>query len=397
MQVELWSIYFPPVPMGIGPAAGTLAKELIHRGHEVTVVTSHPHYPKPDWGTAWKRKSFARDGLRVVELPIYPRRQTALQRAGEEFTYAVKQTGWALRRSDADVIIATLPSVMCLPGAFLQNRLHGKPVVLWLQDVVSRAAEATGLVGGARIGPVIRKLERSAFQRTDQTVVISETFRRQLLDAGVPRAAKISRIYLGSPRAIVPRPPRWAPDNPVVLVIGNIGLTQNLPAFVEAFLASPALRAVNAQLRITGEGVQAEAVRAAVDGERARYLGLLSEEELGRELRDASVGLVSQGSGLGDFNLPSKAVTYMASGLPVVAAVDEDSEIAVIVKESETGLAVSNEDLDVACMRLSELLESGTRLERASRQATAFARANFEPGVMAEQFEQVLIDAAEGR
>ena len=50
MKIHLWSMYYDPVPMGIGPVATMLAKQLSARGNDVTVIASHPHYPTAELG-----------------------------------------------------------------------------------------------------------------------------------------------------------------------------------------------------------------------------------------------------------------------------------------------------------------------------------------------------------
>ena len=393
MRIELWSIYFPPVPLGIGPVAGTLARELAARGHAVTAVTSHPHYPKPDWGTSWRVRRRTWNGIKVVELPVYPSRQTTLQRVGEETTYALGQTAWGLWRSEADVVIATVPSLMCVPGACIRARC-GTPMVLWLQDIVSQAAQQSGLTGGSRLQPILARLERAAFEHASRTVVISDAFRRQLLDHGAA-PNRVERIYLGAPRPIESRWRAGPRENraPVVLVIGNIGLTQGLTKFVEEFQASPELRSIGAELRITGDGVAAGHLRAAIEDDRVQYLGVVSEKDLERELAGADVGLVTQAWGVSDFNLPSKMATYMACGLPVFAVADPATELFDIVGGSGGGRAVASDDLSRACASLATFLESEPQLKTAAAGSLAFAGENFDASVMAARFESVLKDA----
>ncbi len=50
MRIQLWTIYYDPEPMGIAPLAGVWARGMAERGHEVEVITAHPHYPTPQWG-----------------------------------------------------------------------------------------------------------------------------------------------------------------------------------------------------------------------------------------------------------------------------------------------------------------------------------------------------------
>ena len=393
MKIQLWSIYYEPCRMGVAPVAASLARELVLRGHEVTVVASHPHYPAPDWGTSWRVHREVRDGVNVIEIPVYPRRDTAIRRALEELTYAVGQGAGSLRLPDADALITTIPSVMALPTAEAFSRRRGIPWVIWLQDMISDAAAMTGLINNVWLERFLARIEQRAYASASGIVSISNVFRDALVRTGVPEE-RIERIYL---------PPGQATDSPSgpsreprVVVIGNIGLTQNLPAFVDAFQRSPALSELGATLHITGDGVEAPAVRDAVDSGRVSVLGLVSPDELDRELRASRVALVSQRPEIRDINLPSKLTTYMSYGLPVFGSLNPESEAARLIESSGAGWVADSADLDAACGRLAEVLRAEGELERASAASRRFADENFDPAAMAARFEGVIERVANG-
>ena len=72
-------------------------------------------------------------------------------------------------------------------------------------------------------------------------------------------------------------------------------------------------------------------MRAAIRTDRVRVTGMLASEPLEHELRRAAVAVVSQGYEGIDFNVPSKLMNFMAYGIPTVASVRADSEVARII------------------------------------------------------------------
>ena len=99
MKIHLWSMYYEPVPMGIGPVSAMLARQLASRGNDVTVIASHPHYPSPSWGTSYRPRRSVRDGIDVIELPVYTKRSKGWQRMLCEVSYGAGQTAAALAPS----------------------------------------------------------------------------------------------------------------------------------------------------------------------------------------------------------------------------------------------------------------------------------------------------------
>ena len=89
-----------------------------------------------------------------------------------------------------------------------------------------------------------------------------------------------------------------------------------------------------ARLVLAGDGEAGAEVRAAIRSERVRVTGLLASEPLERELCRAAVAVVSQRYEGVDFNVPSKLMNFMAYGIPTVASVGADSEVARIISTS---------------------------------------------------------------
>jgi colanic acid biosynthesis glycosyl transferase WcaI len=178
-----------------------------------------------------------------------------------------------------------------------------------------------------------------------------------------------------------------------VLSMGNIGLSQGLPTFVRAFEDSDALEGVAARLVIAGDGVEAPAVRSAASGRRVEVMGLLSQAELDLELGRAALGVVTQRPELTEFNVPSKLMNYLAWGVPVVAAVRTDSEVAAIVRSSGAGWVTDARMPEAFPEAVSHALSDREELSRRGAAGRRFAEDRLTPERVAERFEDVLLDA----
>ena len=148
---------------------------------------------------------------------------------------------------------------------------------------------------------------------------------------------------------------------------------------------------------LAGDGVCGDDVRDAITSDRVQVTGVVDRATLEGYLRQASVAIVSQQYEGMDFNVPSKLMNFMAYGLPTVAAVRPDSEVARIVGESGAGWVTDGSDPQELVRRLMHALtDPADRLARAER-GLAFARANFTPEAIAAQFEDVLTEVVSGR
>lgn len=396
MRIQLWSYNYDPEPSGIAPLSGVWSRAMQARGHEVEVVAAHPHYPEPRWGRSLKPYREVRDGVAVLRLPLWIGRGSATQRMRQEASFATAMTLAAPAIGTPDVIVAVSPSFPALGPAMAAARARRIPWVLWLQDILPDGAVASGILDDGAVVRLARRFERAAYRSAARIVVISESFEENLRRKGVD-ASKLVRIYNPASRPILDEPrEELAPGDPVVLTMGNIGHTQNLVAVARSFEKSDELRRLRARLVMAGDGQAGPDVRAAIRTDRVRITGVLDSDALEHELRAATVAVVSQRYEGIDFNVPSKLMNFMAYGIPTVASVRAESEVARIVTSSVGGWVTDSADTAQLASKLAEVLEDGTARDERGRAALTFAKRHFAPAHAAAQFERVLLDAVGG-
>src|SRR5215211_8783035 len=108
MDLQLWSYNYDPEPTGIAPISALWAREMVKRGHHITVVAAHPHYPKPLWGSRRLPYREVRDGVRVVRFPLMIGRRTSGERMRQELSFLAGLTAGIplLRRPDLMIMVS---------------------------------------------------------------------------------------------------------------------------------------------------------------------------------------------------------------------------------------------------------------------------------------------------
>jgi colanic acid biosynthesis glycosyl transferase WcaI len=390
MRIQLWSYNYDPEPQGIAPLSRMLAVELSARGHDVLVVAAHPHYPEPRWGMRLRPYRECRDGIPVLRLPLWIGRESGAERMRQELSFATMQALVAPLLPAADAIVAVTPCFPALAPAMAFSRVRRIPWIMWLQDIVTDGAATTGLIEDGLMLKAAHGFERMTYNSANRVVVISEAFRQNLLAKGV-REEKIVRIFNPSTRQTSqPIDLDAAPANPRILAMGNIGHSQGLDRIVDAFQESAELDALGAELVIAGHGVAAADVRGRVHNGRVQMPGVLYGEQLEPVLISASLGLVSQRANVQEFNLPSKLMSYMAYGIPVIASVNPDSETARIVRDSGAGWVTDSQTPSEFAAVAAAKLGDPDALKAAGRAGFAYANDNFHPKAIAAKFEAVL-------
>ena len=295
-----------------------------------------------------------------------------------------------------DVVISASPSFPALLPAMGYVRARGVPWLLWLHDILPDGAAATGLVREGRVLALARQLERRAYARANRIVVLSRAFTANLIGKGVPED-KIRLIY--DPATRTPRsvPSAAAKTGLTLLSMGNIGFSQGLSPLVAAFEAADDMGALGARLVITGNGMAAADVRAAVHTGRVEMRGVVNDAELERELQSARIGFVSQLYEGAEFNIPSKLMNFMAYGLPVLAAVNPHGEVARIVKEANAGWVVNSADPDAFPRTLREIAAAPEGITPLATNALCYAKRHFSQQAFTVDFERQLEELVAAR
>ncbi len=395
-RLQLWSYNYDPEPTGIAPVNTRAAGLLRDRGWEVEVVTAHPHYPEPRWGTRRLPYRETRDGIRLLRLPLWIGRGSAAERLRQEASYAaallaaVPLLGRPLM-GKPDVILAASPSFPALLPAVVSAKARRIPIVLRLHDLLPDGATASGLLEeGDAVLRASRWLERSAYAAAERIVVLSAPWTDNLVAKGVDRS-KIELIYDPASRGVPADPPEYTAEGPAqVLCMGNIGFTQGMKPLVRAFEASSPMRELDVRLLITGSGVAAEETRDEIRSERVEMPGLVDDDTLEQALGRATLGLVSQSYEGTEFNLPSKLWNYMAYGLPVIAAVNPRGEVARIVELAGAGWVADSSDPDSIPRVIAAALQDPGELRERGRAAYDYARSNLSLQAFGDQLDATL-------
>jgi colanic acid biosynthesis glycosyl transferase WcaI len=337
-----------------------------------------------------------------------PARVTTLRRIAHELSFCMISAARILSLPRADVYVVVSPPLALGLFAWIVTRLKSSRFVFHVQDLQPDAAVGLGMLKRGWLVRGLYGLERLAYAKAAMVSGISEGMmkafsqkgvaqkRRTMLPnwlregSGIDRTAAIR----GAARA------KFGVKDGALLAIyaGNLGKKQSLEILGEAarlLAPHPVDGDQGVRLIIAGDGAgRADLERTLGAGafRGVQLLPLLSDADYESLLVAADVALITQAAGTGQFFFPSKLLSVLAAGLPVVAVADESSELAAAVREGEFGGTIQPGDA-VGLASLLRQLAGSRELVGAWAKQTGWVR-KFAREEVLPQFEAMLVKIA---
>ena len=385
------------------PFQAELSRELARRGHAVT----HGFFAA-DTGPKGVLERVADDPetLRFAPIDIGAPYSKAsfVKRRFQDVAYG---------RAAAAAIIAARPEIVISGNTPTEAQDHvlraarqtGARFIYWCQDfysiAVSKILSRKLPVVGAGIGLYYTALERAQMRDADGVILITEDFAPQARAWGVaeeklhviPNWGAIDQIPL------LPKTNPWASehgltDKFVFMYTGTLGLKHNpalLADLARRYRNDPRVRVV---VVAAGVGVAAlEAAKAAESLDNLILLGLQPFERFAEVLASADVLAAVIERDAGVFSVPSKVLSYLCAGRPVLLAAPRENLAARNVRAQACGTVVEPEDNAAWIAAADAMFGDAQTRQRMGAAARAYAEQHFVLGNVGDRFEQVIAAA----
>lgn len=397
-RLLLLTQWFDPEPTFKGLV---FARELVHQGFEVEVVTGFPNYPGGKVYPGYRIKWFQREvieGVHITRLPLYPSHdQSAIRRVLNYASFAASALIYGLFVAKrADVIYAYHPPLTVGITASMLRLLRRIPVVYDIQDIWPDTLRATGMLNNPLTLRIVGLVCNWVYRRVDHIVVLSPGFKRLLLQRGVPET-KLSVVYNWADEISLEAPlgqtpvPFPAKDQFYILFAGNMGKAQALDTVLQAaeLLQQQGSRVCWVML---GGGVEvAQLKRQAAQRGLANvvFLPPVAMTQVGAYLRSADALLVHlRKDSLFEITIPSKTQAYMAVGRPLLMAVGGDA--ADLLRQAGGGMLAESENAPALAHVAEQLANTTTEdLAAMGQRAQAFYQEHMALAVGARRFGEL--------
>lgn len=353
-----------------------IAGWLTEAGHDVSVFSTQPSYNSSTAGTRAPVDT-VEDGVHVHRMRLLAEQKDQMvRRAMNTALFLAAVFLQVIRRRDDLVTFSTMPPVALglIVRAALGITGRAGQFIYHCQDLYPEASAPEG--GTSPAQRMLRRLDASTVASSAATIVLSEDMRRTVRRRGVasekvwvvhnyplgPEPSDDDREFAG---ALLPAGPR-----PLVLFAGNLGRFQQLDVVVAA-AHHLEHRGVPATFVFMGEGAARTQVQTGAGtllGRRIHFVGYQRPEVAAAAMELADIGLVTVRQGLLDAAYPSKTVTYLRSGCPVLVTAPCETALAETIRRHGLGRVCSPGDAEALADAIVNMgLASSSAREAARR------------------------------
>lgn len=399
MKITYLHQYFNTPEMSGGTRSYEMARRLVAMGHEVNMITS---WREDDGRRGWFETEEA--GIRVHWLPVpYSNNMKFLERLRSFFRFAIGAARHASRLESDVVFASSTPLTIAIPGSVVAiwNR---SPMVFELRDLWPDVPIALGAVRSRLARFLAFRLERFAYTRASDIVVLAPTMRDFLSGKGVP-LEKIWAIPNGSnmSRSISessdnPADHRVSFERPTLLYCGSLGPAHGPEYLVRLAIALQELGA-STQIVVVGEGklkgqLISEAKAAGCLDESIRFVGGVPRGQVNDYFRasDASIMTMAQCEILYRHSVQNKFFDSLAAGRPVFA--NYRGWASEVAEREGVGEILPADNAVAAARKVHERMTDSCWLEDSGRLAKKLAEERFSFDLLAGKLERVLSEAA---
>lgn len=385
MNLLLVCPFFPPE---VGSAAHLffeLGQALKARGHRITVLTGLPRYHVLGDQRRYRRKPFVVENFhdlrvfRVVNLKV-PWKVPLLRGLDQLFT-ALSFGAAGLFLGPFDLAMVYSPFLPLALSTYCLSRLRGKPGVMNVQDIFPQSAVDAGVLRNPLLIRLFRVMEAFLYRHFPHVVAHSEGTRQYVINRGAAPEDVTTIANWVDTCALKPgekhnhvREALGLQDRFVVSFAGIMGYSQDL----ETVLQAAAILANRPEIAflLVGDGVKKPHLQNMARTYNLRnvtFLPMQPKEKYLDILHASDLCLVTLRKEVKTPVVPSKIISIMAAGRPVLACLPLDGDAPCLINDAQAGFCLPAGRPDLLAEAVLGFSQDGDLGEKMGEQGRQYA------------------------
>lgn len=274
-----------------------------------------------------------------------------------------------------DVVFSGTTPILLLPVIFFAKKIKKFKWILLVHDVFpENLIAAKVLKENNYIFKILKKLFDVFYGAAEKRIVIGQDM-KILIDSKVGKFDSIviqnwidhDDILLQSKfDNDILKNLNWQNSQPVLSFFGNIGRVQGIHNITDALSMMEADQ--RPYMLFIGDGAYKNELNDTLlklNDPKLKYIGPIDPLEKSNGLNACDISIVTLAEGMYGLGVPSKAYYAMAADKPILAIMDENSEVALMVKKHKLGWVVPAGDSQKLLQTLIEIKQEYSNINHS--------------------------------
>jgi len=392
MNIALISFHYPPIISSCSQQMQDLALELKKRGHFPTVITSSPDVKR------FYNENFI-NGIKILTIKGF--------RSKGNYNYFIRGINdllnpililiiLLLNRFNFrlfKVLIWYSPSIFFSPLIYFIKKLSNAKTYLILRDHYPEDLKNIGVIKNKIVFNLFKQFNKFQFKIADKIGVQSTSSKNYLKKYNIQKE-KIETLY------------NWAKDDynksfnnidvlidnkKVFLFLGSMTIAQYNKLIFKMMSHYKLLQNIIILFVGTGSGlVEIKKFILKEDIKNVFIFDQIQPEYVKSLCEKCCVGLIFLNKEFNSHNIPGKFVSYLRAGLPVVADINDNSDLAHVIKNFNLGIVNSTSEYDDFLFKIDQFINNDKKLKESSINCKNFYKQNFTVESKVDQILEVL-------
>jgi glycosyltransferase involved in cell wall biosynthesis len=370
VKVAIITDSFPPLKNSGAIQIRDLSIEFVRQGHEVVVITPSSEIINP-----YLLSKMDKVQVLILKAPKIKDIGYFRRAIGEYFMPFVMirhLKSNSLIENNLDGIITYAPSIFLGPIANMLKKKNNCKNYLILRDIFPQWAVDVGLLSNYGLPYYfLKRVERYLYSTADIIGVQTPANLKYFNENVVYRTGHIEVLqnWLAVNKSktcrIVIRKTKLK-GRKIFVYAGNMGIAQGLSIFID--LADSLSTQKSIGFVLVGRGNAAVSLRKDVKARGLDNILIYDEiepQEIHALYQQCAVGIISLDKRHKTHNIPGKFLSYMQSGLPVLAAINSGNDLEYIINSNNVGRVSTNHSVEglgnMVEDIIAKLLDEGTK------------------------------------
>ena len=372
------------------------AKELIKRGHSVTIIASSFHYSKYQEMKEYGEKEYLIekiDGIDFIwiKTPAYFGNGVIRVKNMISYTYKVLKYIPKLNLAKPNIIVGSSVHLFAVWCAYKLSCKYKTPFIMEVRDLWPQTLIDMGISKWHPFIMLLGWLEKFLYKKADK-IISNLPYAYEYIGKLVEKE-KFIWISNGVDLSNIKYTSKEKSNKFIISYTGAIGVANNLQILLE--VAKKLKDNENLYFRIVGEGAEKEKLKTFVKENNLSNVSIensVPKNEVTNILQNSDILFLSlKDSPLYRFGISlNKLFDYMASGRVVIFAGNSKNNP---IKDANAGYSIAPDDVEVLQKTILEIYNlSQEKRNKIGQKIRKYAEQNYSIEILVDKFEKLLED-----